>query len=409
MEHPETLEKDKIEAAKKKLNAISRLMHQIIRLRKKGEVSERSKLNQLLTRYYEEQPIMREMELAVSEADPEFYVQWLNNFLLPHSEAAKKEVLDCIQTRDTKRIRQSIQAVSTRQLSEGVDFTPKEHWIHYVGNICEENIRGILKKYVDLSLSFGQHLLDSCVVYTSYFRLYDELVETVKREQYACLKSFPPDTFSDGIVSVDKYVGTVLRICWLLPQALPGYNSSLVQLLCETKEWKEIPYKSDALIKMIYSSFAAQQSIYSQVKEDKWYQHEELDKCSTVGLYDSLQRSSFLFINKQEAINGSLSNCFQANKALLCAQLCCSFPKVIIAPGTCNYLFQLLDIKYENEDLLHITLKAKRFGTVTRYIYQNIVILKTPLLTDFTISREEYSDDIAAAMIDYVRREMDEN
>ena len=313
--------------------------------------------------------VQEEAEVIVREGDIEFYRAWADrvldkptnyNFKLfqQEIEALKATVNNALQKKEAGEIHTFFIDTPTtlKVVHHDLDNPDWREAVRHSPYFNQEHIDFLLLKS-DMLLSF--------------YQLYDQWTDTLR-------------TVSKEIVNVDKYVQNAFRILWVLPSDLPGQTASLHNLMGEHPSWEEFPYKLYTYSKMFFASFVIQQLYYYRYDKESILSYSNLCRhASVTEWYDSLQRSAIVHLNHTSP---------EELKDIVCRLQ----PNVILCPGTFSSVLSALGWNNDDEGMRLLTGSSMVQGIASSHCLHDITFIQTPLLTDGTISVEEYMTDICS-------------
>lgn len=360
-----------LEEAKDILLKLEDLVVKTNRMYKKGETLDSLPFLKLHRKRIGMFEVQEEAEAVVREGDLEFYRAWVDR------------VLDKPTNYNFIHFRQEIDRLSEtvrnaiRKKKEGmvhtffIDTPTTLKAVHR--NLDNPDWREAVAHSPYFLPEQRDFLLRKSDLLLSFYRLYDEWTDTLRG-------------VSENIVNVDKYVQNAFRILWVLPSDLPGQKSSLHAMMREYPTWNEFPCRLYSYSKMFFVSFVIQQLYYYRYDKESLLSYSNLCRhASIVDWYDSLQRTAILHLNHTSADE-------------LREMVCQLQPNVILCPGTFSSVLSALGWKNDDESLRMMTGRSIIQGIASSHCLHDITFIQTPVLTDGTITVEEYMTDICSLM-----------
>jgi hypothetical protein len=226
---------------------------------------------------------------------------------------------------------------------------------------------------------------------------YNNLVEAQEIiDEY--VKRFYPKKYKtrkpilDGITDIEQYLGSELKICWVLKEPYDGFKGKgggfdlKKMLIRDLKEenhnfgrtWTPIGYVSYSLL-------------------NKFITYKQLQKIDKNIIMQSLLKISYINVGKMPAINYSTSpyktvkDEYKIWAPILIWQLIKYDPDVIIFGGTMNFFQKDLGL----EDKNYKKAKSSPYFKQNNKLFLNVY---HPAVRESTISKEDYCNDIINAV-----------
>ena len=360
-----------LEEAKDILLKLEQLVSKTNRLYKKGERMDSLPFLKLHRKRISMFDVQEEAESIVREGDLEFYRAWVDRVLDNPTNFNFLQFQQVIEQLKAA-IKKALQKKEAGEVYTFFIDTPTTmKVVHH--DLDNPDWREAVKHSPYFTQEHIDYLLLKSDLLLSYYRLYDEWIETLRE-------------ISEDIVNVDKYVQNAFRILWVLPSDLPGQESSLHAMMRQYPTWEEFPCKIYPYSKMFFASFVIQQLYYYRYDKESLLSYSNLCRhASIVDWYDSLQRTVIVHLNQTSA---------EELKDLVCQLQ----PNVILTPGTFSSVLAALGWSNEDENLRLMTGCTRVQGIATSHYLQNFTFIQTPILTDGTISVEEYMTDVCSLM-----------
>ena len=360
-----------LEEAKDILLKLEQLVSKTNRMYKKGERMDSAPFLKLHRKRISMFEVQEEAECIVREGDLEFYRAWADrvldnpsnfNFQLfqQEIESLKATINEALQKKEGGEIQTFFIDTPTtmKVVHHDLDNPDWREAVKHSPYFTQEHIDFLLMKS-DLLLSF--------------YQLYDQWADTLQ-------------TVTEDIVDVDKYVQNAFRILWVLPSYLPGQESSLHAMMKEHPTWEEFPCKLYPYSKMFFASFVIQQLYYYRYDKESLLSYSNLCRhASIVDWYDSLQRTAIVHLNHTSP---------EELKDIVCRLQ----PNVLLTPGTFSSVLSALGWNNDDESLRLLTGSSRVQGIASAHRLHDITFIQTPVLTDGTVSVEEYMTDICSLM-----------
>ena len=358
-----------LEEAKDILLKLEHLVSKINRMYKKGERLDSTPFLKLHRKRINMFDIQEEAECIVREGDLEFYRAWTDR------------VLDNPTNFNFQTFRQGIESLKAAiemalQKKEAgeihtffIDTPTTMKVVHH--DLENPDWREAVKHSPYFTQKQIEILLLRSDLLLSYYQLYDQWTDSLR-------------TVSENIVQVDKYVQNAFRILWVLPSDLPGQHTSLHDMMTKTPTWNDFPCKLYPYTKMFFTSFVIQQLYYYRYDKESLLSYDNLCRHASIeDWYDSLQRSAIVHLNHTSS---------EELKDIVCRLQ----PNVILTPGTFSSVLAALGWSNDDENLRLMTGKTLVQGIATSHYLQDNTFIQTPVLTDGTISVEEYMTDVCS-------------
>ena len=360
-----------LEEAKDILLKLEQLVSKTNRLYKKGERMDSLPFLKLHRKRISMFDVQEEAESIVREGDLEFYRAWVDRVLDNPTNFNFLQFQQVIEQLKAA-IKKALQKKEAGEVYTFFIDTPTTmKVVHH--DLDNPDWREAVKHSPYFTQEHIDYLLLKSDLLLSYYRLYDEWIETLRE-------------ISEDIVNVDKYVQNAFRILWVLPSDLPGQESSLHAMMRQYPTWEEFPCKIYPYSKMFFASFVIQQLYYYRYDKENMLSYSNLCRhASIVDWYDSLQRTAIVHLNQTSA---------EELKDLVCQLQ----PNVILAPGTFSSVLDALGWRNEDENLRLLAGSSLVEGIAAIHRLHDITFVQTPVLTDGTISVEEYMTDICSLM-----------
>lgn len=360
-----------LEEAKDILLKLEQLVSKTNRMYKKGERMDSAPFLKLHRKRISMFDVQEEAECIVREGDLAFYRAWADR------------VLDKPTHWNFHHFRQEIEQLNEimrnaiRQKENGevhtffIDTPTTLKVIHH--DLDNPDWREAVTHSPYFTPEQRDFLLLKSDLLLSFYQLYEDWAETLR-------------TVSEDMVNVDKYIQNAFRILWVLPADLPGQKVSIHGMMKEHPTWEEFPSKLYPYSKMCFTSFVIQQLYYYRYDKESLLSYSNLCRnASIVDWYDSLQRTAIVHLNHTSP---------EDVKDLVCRLQ----PNVILCPGTFSSVLSALGWNNDNENLRLMTGSTLVHGTASSHRLQDITFVQTSVLTDGTISVEEYMTDICTLM-----------
>lgn len=360
-----------LEEAKDILLKLEQLVSKTNRLYKKGERMDSLPFLKLHRKRISMFDVQEEAESIVREGDLEFYRAWVDRVLDNPTNFNFLQFQQVIEQLKAA-IKKALQKKEAGEVYTFFIDTPTTmKVVHH--DLDNPDWREAVKHSPYFTQEHIDYLLLKSDLLLSYYRLYDEWIETLRE-------------ISEDIVNVDKYVQNAFRILWVLPSDLPGQESSLHAMMRQYPTWEEFPCKIYPYSKMFFASFVIQQLYYYRYDKENMLSYSNLCRhASIVDWYDSLQRTAIVYLNQTSA---------EELKDIVCRLQ----PNVILTPGTFSSVLAALGWSNEDENLRLLAGSSLVEGIVAIHRLHDITFVQTPVLTDGTISVEEYMTDICSLM-----------
>jgi len=358
-----------LEEAKDILLKLEQLVSKTNRMYKKGERMDSAPFLKLHRKRISMFEVQEEAECIVREGDLEFYRAWADrvldnpsnfNFQLfrQEIESLKATINEALQKKEAGGIHTFF-----------IDTPTTMKVVHH--DLDNPDWREAVRHSPYFTQKQIDFLLLKSDVLMSYYHLYDQWADTLR-------------TVSEDIVNVDKYVQNAFRLLWVLPSDLPGQRSSLHSMMKEHPTWDEFPCRLYSYSKMFFASFVIQQLYYYRYDKESILSYSNLCRhASATEWYDSLQRTAIVHLN-------------QTTPEELKDIVCQLQPNVILTPGTFSSVLSALGWSNEDESMRMLTGSSIVQGFAAVHCLHNITFVQTPLLTDGTISVEEYMTDVCS-------------
>lgn len=360
-----------LEEAKDILLKLENLVSKTNRMYKKGERMDSSSFLKLHRKRISMFDVQEEAECIVREGDLAFYQAWADR------------VLDNPTNWNFHQFRQEIERLNgimqhaIRQKGIGevhtffIDTPTTLKVVHH--DLDNPDWREAVSHSPYFTSQQRDFLLQKSDLLLSFYQLYDDWTETLRE-------------VSEDIVNVDKYVQNAFRILWVLPSDLPGQKSSLHAMMKEYPTWEEFPCRLYTYSKMFFASFVIQQLYYYRYDKESLLSYSNLCRhASIVDWYDSLQRTAIVHLN-------------HTSPEELKDTICRLQPNVILTPGTFSSVLSALGWNNDDESLRLLTGSSRVQGIAAVHRLHDITFVQTPVLTDGTISVEEYMTEICSLM-----------
>lgn len=360
-----------LEEAKDILLKLENLITKTNRLFRKGERMDSTPFLKLHRKRISMFEVQEEAECIVREGDKEFYRAWADRVLDKPTnfnfQVFRQEIESLKATIETALQKKEAGEIHTFFIDTPTTLKVVHH------DLDNPDWREAVKHSPYFTQEQIDFLLLKSDVLMSFYRLYDQWTDT--------LRATPED-----IVNVDKYVQNAFRILWVLPMDLPGQKASLHALMKEYPTWEEFPCKLYAYSKMFFTSFVIQQLYYYRYDKETLLSYSNLCRHASIeDWYDSLQRTAIVHMNQTSS---------EELKDIVCRLQ----PNVILTPGTFSSVLAALGWSNEDENLRLMTGSSMVQGIASSHYLHNITFIQTPVLTDGTISVEEYMTDICSLM-----------
>ena len=360
-----------LEEAKDILLKLENLVSKTNRMYKKGERMDSTPFLKLHRKRISMFDVQEEAECIVREGDLEFYRAWADRVLDKPTNLNFQ-----IFRREIESLKAAMEmAIQKKEAGEihtfFIDTPTTMKVVHH--DLDNPDWREAVKHSPYFTQEQIDRLLLKSDLLLSYYQLYDQWTDSLR-------------SVSENIVDVDKYVQNAFRIMWVLPADLPGLKLSLHALMKEHPTWNDFPCKLYPYSKMFFTSFVIQQLYYYRYDKESLLSYSNLCRhASIVDWYDSLQRTAIVHLNQTSA---------EELKDLVCQLQ----PNVILTPGTFSSVLDALGWSNEDENLRLMTGSTRVQGIATSHYLQNFTFIQTPILTDGTISVEEYMTDVCSLM-----------
>lgn len=360
-----------LEEAKDILQKLEHLVSKTNRMYKKGEGLDSTPFLKLHRKRISMFELQEQAECIVREEDLEYYRAWVDR------------VLDKPTNWNFHHFRQEVEAMN-RILQEAItrkrageihtffiDTPSTMKVVHH--DLDNPDWREAVAHSVYFTGEQRDFLLQKSDLLMSYYHLYDEWTETLRG-------------VSEDIVNVDKYIHNAFRILWVLPTDLPGQKTSIHAMMKEHSTWEEFPCRIYSYSKMFFVSFVIQQLYYYRYDKESLLSYTHLcSHASASAWYESLQQTAIVHLNS-------------TSPKELRDIVCQLQPNVIITPGTFSTVVSALGWNNDDENLRLLTGTSRSMGIATSHRLHDITFVQTPVLTDGTISVEEYMTDICSLM-----------
>ena len=360
-----------LEEAKDILLKLENLITKTNRLFRKGERLDSTPFLKLHRKRISMFEVQEEAECIVREGDKEFYRAWADRVLDKPTnfnfQVFRQEIESLKATVETALQKKEAGEIHTFFIDTPTTLKVMHH------DLDNPDWREAVKHSPYFTQEQIEFLLLKSDVLMSFYRLYDQWTDT--------LRATPED-----IVNVDKYVQNAFRILWVLPMDLPGQKGSLHALMKEHPTWEEFPCKLYAYSKMFFTSFVIQQLYYYRYDKESLLSYSNLCRHASIeDWYDSLQRTAIVHLNRTSS---------EELKDIVCRLQ----PNVILTPGAFSSVLAALGWSNEDENLRLMTGSSVVQGIASSHYLHDITFVQTPVLTDGTISVEEYMTDICSLM-----------
>lgn len=360
-----------LEEAKDILLKLENLITKTNRLFRKGERMDSTPFLKLHRKRISMFEVQEEAECIVREGDLAFYQAWADRVLDKPTnfnfQVFRQEIESLKATIETALQKKEAGEIHTFFIDTPTTLKVVHH------DLDNPEWRDAIKHSPYFTQEQIDFLLLKSDVLMSFYRLYDQWTDSLR-------------SVSEKIVDVDKYVQNAFRILWVLPMDLPGQKAPLHTLMKDHPTWETFPCKLYAYSKMFFTSFVIQQLYYYRYDKESLLSYSNLCRhASIVDWYDSLQRTAIVHLNQTSA---------EELKDLVCQLQ----PNVILTPGTFSSVFAALGWSNEDENLRLMTGGTRVQGIATSHYLQNFTFIQTPVLTDGTISVEEYMTDVCSLM-----------
>ena len=360
-----------LEEAKDILLKLENLVSKTNQMYKKGERLDSTPFLKLHRKRVSMFDVQEEAECIVREGDLDFYRAWADRVLDKPTnfnfQIFRQEIESLKATIETALQKKEAGEICTFFIDTPTTIKVVHH------DLDNPDWRETVKHSPYFTQEQIDRLLLKSDLLLSYYQLYDQWTDSLR-------------SVSENIVQVDKYVQNAFRIMWVLPADLPGQKLSLHALMKEYPTWNDFPCKLYPYSKMFFTSFVIQQLYYYRYDKESLLSYSNLCRhASIVDWYDSLQRTAIIHLNQTSA---------EELKDLVCQLQ----PNVILTPGTFSSVFAALGWSNEDENLRLMTGSTRVQGIATSHYLQNFTFIQTPILTDGTISVEEYMTDVCSLM-----------
>lgn len=360
-----------LEEAKEILLKLENLITKTNRLFRKGERLDSTPFLKLHRKRISMFEVQEEAECIVREGDGEFYRAWADRVLDKPTnfnfQVFRQEIESLKATIETALQKKEAGEIHTFFIDTPTTLKVVHH------DLDNPEWRDAIKHSPYFTQEQIDFLLLKSDVLMSFYRLYDQWTDTLQ-------------TVPEDMVNVDKYVQNAFRILWVLPMDLPGQKASLHALMKEHPTWEKFPCKLYAYSKMFFTSFVIQQLYYYRYDKESLLSYSNLCRHASIeDWYDSLQRTAIVHLNQTSA---------EELKDLVCQLQ----PNVILTPGTFSSVLAALGWSNEDENLRLMTGSSMVQGIAASHCLHDITFIQTPVLTDGTISVEEYMTDICSLM-----------
>lgn len=360
-----------LEEAKDILLKLENLVAKTNRLYKKGERMDSMSFIKLHRKRISMFEVQEEAECIVREGDLEFYRAWADrvldkptNYNFIHFRQEIEQLNETIQNAIQKKEKGEIHTFF-------IDTPSTMKVVHH--DLDNPDWREAVLHSPYFTHEQRDFLLQKSYLLLSFYQLFEEWTDT--------LRSVPEE-----IVNVDKYIQNAFRILWVLPSELPGQKASLHTMMKEHPTWEEFPCKLYSYSKMFFVSFVIQQLYYYRYDKESLLSYSNLCRhASIVDWYDSLQRTAIVHLNHASA---------REMKDIVCRLQ----PNVILTPGTFSSVLSALGWNNDDENLRLLTGSSMVQGIASCHCLHDITFVQTPILTDGTISVEEYMTDVCSLM-----------
>ena len=360
-----------LEEAKDILLKLENLITKTNRLFRKGERMDSTPFLKLHRKRISMFEVQEEAECIVREGDLDFYRAWADRVLDKPTnfnfQVFRQEIESLKATIETALQKKEAGEIHTFFIDTPTTLKVVHH------DLDNPEWRDAIKHSPYFTQEQIDFLLLKSDVLMSFYRLYDQWTDSLR-------------SVSEKIVDVDKYVQNAFRILWVLPMDLPGQKAPLHTLMKDHPTWETFPCKLYAYSKMFFTSFVIQQLYYYRYDKESMLSYSNLCRHASIeDWYDSLQRTAIVHLNQTSA---------EELKDLVCQLQ----PNVILTPGTFSSVFAALGWSNEDENLRLMTGGTRIQGIATSHYLQNFTFIQTPILTDGTISVEEYMTDVCSLM-----------
>ena len=360
-----------LEEAKDILLKLENLVSKTNQMYKKGERLDSTPFLKLHRKRVSMFDVQEEAECIVREGDLDFYRAWADRVLDKPTnfnfQIFRQEIESLKATIETALQKKEAGEICTFFIDTPTTIKVVHH------DLDNPDWRETVKHSPYFTQEQIDRLLLKSDLLLSYYQLYDQWTDSLR-------------SVSENIVQVDKYVQNAFRIMWVLPADLPGQKLSLHALMKEYPTWNDFPCKLYPYSKMFFTSFVIQQLYYYRYDKESLLSYSNLCRhASIVDWYDSLQRTAIIHLNQTSA---------EELKDLVCQLQ----PNVILTPGTFSSVFAALGWSNEDENLRLMTGSTRVQGIATSHYLQDFTFIQTPILTDGTISVEEYMTDVCSLM-----------
>ena len=360
-----------LEEAKDILLKLENLITKTNRLFRKGERMDSTPFLKLHRKRISMFEVQEEAECIVREGDLAFYQAWADRVLDKPTnfnfQVFRQEIESLKATIETALQKKEAGEIHTFFIDTPTTLKVVHH------DLDNPEWRDAIKHSPYFTQEQIDFLLLKSDVLMSFYRLYDQWTDSLR-------------SVSEKIVDVDKYVQNAFRILWVLPMDLPGQKAPLHTLMKDHPTWETFPCKLYAYSKMFFTSFVIQQLYYYRYDKESMLSYSNLCRHASIeDWYDSLQRTAIVHLNQTSA---------EELKDLVCQLQ----PNVILTPGTFSSVFAALGWSNEDENLRLMTGGTRVQGIATSHYLQNFTFIQTPVLTDGTISVEEYMTDVCSLM-----------
>ena len=360
-----------LEEAKDILLKLESLVSKTNRQFKKGERFDSASFLKLHRKRISMFEVQEEAESIVREGDLEFYRAWADRVL------DKPTHYNFIQFRqEIEQLKETLHE-ALRKKEEGqihtffIDTPTTMKVVHR--DLDDPDWREAVAHSPYFTKEQSEYLLQKSDVLLSFYGLYDEWTDTLR-------------TVSPDIVNADKYVRNAFRILWVLPSDLPGQTVSLHGMMKEHPTWEEFPCRLYTYSKMFFVSFVIQQLYFYRYDKESLLSYSNLCRhASITEWYESLQQTAIVHLNR-------------TSPEELKDVVCCLQPNVVLCPGTFSSVLSALGWSNDDETLRLLTGRSLVQGIATTHCLNGITFVQAPVLTDGTLSVEEYMTDICSLM-----------